>query len=101
MHAAVRSLEAALRAAPAAGPLRAPASLNLCRNDEDPVALEPLAASNLSDLVLLPSGNCMRAADVRRMRRKVDPFTNLPLPSPTRREDVDAVVRGAKRACDA
>ena len=101
-RAAIARVEAALRAETAPGPLGPPTTLGVCRNDVDPISLEALRNYELRDLRLLPSGNCAHADLLKKMLRRVDPFTNVPLPSDRRAAgDVDAVLAAARRACGA
>ena len=101
-RAAIARVEAALCAETAPGPLGPPTTLGVCRNDVDPISLEALRNYELRDLRLLPSGNCAHADLLKKMLRRVDPFTNVPLPSDRRAAgDVDAVLAAARRACGA
>jgi len=96
-----------------------PRSLQDCRNEEDPVSLEPLTSIPLHRLCKLPSGNCIAQSNLLAMRRDVDPYTNLPLPVNFRqniqrrtrgsapaasvslnRTDINALIASARRACD-
>ena len=96
---AIGRLEASLRAA-AAPPIAPPVAHAVCRNDVDPISLEPLASYDAKDLRLLPSGNCAHADLLKKMLRRVDPFTNLPLPSDkSAGAGADALMAAATRAC--
>ena len=95
----------------AGGGLPSPRDVRECRNagDVEPITLEPLESYAPSALVVLPSGNCMARAHLRRLQRRADPFTNLPLPpeeaapAPSRGgaapRDLGEVIRSARSLC--
>lgn len=48
------------------GKRTSPTSYGQCRNTEDLITYEPITNIGLSDLILLPSGNCVRYTDLQR-----------------------------------
>lgn len=61
------------------GPACTPGLHSECRNTEDVITFTELSDVPVNQLVVLPSGNCMRRADMTSLRSRRDPYTNLDL----------------------
>jgi len=74
-----------------------PTNLSECRNDEDPISLEPLNDLPLDKLRKLPSGNCAHEDGLMRLMNWKDPLTNIDMEEPLLdldNESIRVAVRG-------
>ena len=74
-----------------------PTNLSECRNDDDPISLEPLNDLPLDKLRKLPSGNCAHEDGLMQLRDWKDPLTNIDMEEPLLdldNESIRVAVRG-------